>query len=490
MSSPVRVRFAPSPTGYLHIGGLRTALYNWFFARKHGGTFLLRIEDTDRTRLVDDATEKLVRALSGCGISIDEGVMLDEEGTLVERGVYAPYIQSKRRETHLAYAYELIARDAAYYCFCTPEELDARRAVQGGRLEAHMYDRQCRSLKKEVAENRAAVGDACVIRLKVPLEGTCAFHDLIRGRIEVAWAQVDDQVLVKTDGFPTYHLAAMCDDHDMKISHVIRAEEWISSTPKHVFLFQAMGWDVPAFAHVPLLLNADRSKLSKRQGDVAVEDYLAKGYLPEALLNFVALLGWNPTSDREIFSQDELASLFEIEKVNSAGAVLNIEKLDWLNAHYLRAMPEEVYLALATPVLHEAFSSIDEALLHRAALLFRDRVSRIPLLVEELRPWLEMPQSDATLLVWKTQSRTDAHERLIAVRTLLASFDAASLQELETRIKAWILERGWKNGEVLWPLRVALSGAAQSPSPFELWYLLGKEEGLRRLDGAITSLVE
>ena len=324
-ATPARVRFAPSPTGYLHIGGLRTALYNWFLARKTGGTFLLRIEDTDRTRLVDDAAVKMVQALTRCGLAPDEGVKLGVDGTLVEEGPYAPYIQSKRREKHLAYAYDLIERDAAYYCFCTPETLDEMRALQTAAKQPLMYDRRCRALSKEVAENRAAVGDACTIRLKIPLEGTCVFHDKIRGRIEVPWAQLDDQVLIKSDGYPTYHLAAIADDHDMAITHVIRAEEWISSTPKHLFLAQAMGWDVPEYAHVPLLLNPDRSKLSKRQGDVAAEDYLAKGYLPEALLNFVALLGWNPTSDREIFTKEELAALFALEKVNKAGAVFSIE---------------------------------------------------------------------------------------------------------------------------------------------------------------------
>lgn len=488
MSTPARVRFAPSPTGYLHIGGLRTALYNWFMARRTGGTFILRIEDTDRTRLVEDATEKLVRSLAACGIVPDEGVILEDD-QIVENGPHGPYIQSKRREKHLAYAYDLIEKGHAYYCFCTSEELDQMRALQTAAKQPVMYDRRCRSIARETAENRAAVGDAHVIRLKIPTEGSCIFHDLIRGRVEVPWSQVDDQVLMKSDGFPTYHLAAMCDDHDMEITHVIRAEEWISSTPKHVFLFEAMGWQAPQFAHVPLLLNADRSKLSKRQGGVAVEDYLAKGYLPEAIVNFVALLGWNPTGDREIFTKEELGQVFDITKVNTSGAIFNLEKLEWLNGQYLRMMSEAEYLALAEPALTETVQDVAQRT--RAARLFRDRATRVQLLPELVAPWLAAPIVDATMLVWKTQTSAEAHERLAAVRTWLAERDETvftSVADLETHIKAWITEKGWGNGEVLWPLRMALSGAKQSPSPFELLYLLGKTEGLTRIDAALACL--
>ena len=490
MSSPARVRYAPSPTGYLHIGGLRTALYNWFLARQTSGTFLLRIEDTDQTRFVEGATERLVKALETCGIKPDEGVMLDANGHLIEHGSHAPYIQSKRRENHLASAYELIERDHAYYCFCTAEELDQARERQIAGKLPQMYDRRCRALTKQKAEDRAAVGDVHVIRLKVPTEGTCVFHDLIRGRIEVPWAQVDDQILIKSDGYPTYHLSAMCDDHAMEITHIVRGEEWISSTPKHLFLFEAMGWNVPYFAHVPLLLNADRSKLSKRQGDVAVEDYLAKGYLPDALVNFVALLGWNPTSDREVFTKEELAGLFDITKVNKAGAMLNLEKLEWLNGQYLRAMTEDAYLALALPALEQTV--LDVGTRKRAALLFRDRATRVELLPALVLPWIEAPTPDATLLVWKTQTLEEARARVASVRALLAEWSIEqffSLEESEACLKAWILERGWKNGEVLWPLRVALSGSAQSPSPFELLFLLGKEESLKRLDAVLAQMV-
>ena len=488
-SSPDRVRLAPSPTGYLHIGNLRTALYNWFQARKTGGTFIVRVEDTDRTRLVDDATMSLLRTLETCGLTSDEGVMLDASGALVQVGEYGPYIQSERRERHLQYAYDLIEKDHAYYCFCTEAELTEMRETQVLNKQPVMYDRRCRAIPKEKAENRAAVGDACVIRLKMPLEGSCVFHDEVRGRIEVPWAQVDDQVLIKTDGYPTYHLAATCDDHDMHITKVIRGEEWISSTPKHLYIAEVMGWAPPTYAHVPLLLNPDRSKLSKRQGDVAVEDYLAKGYLPEALVNFVALLGWNPTSDREIFSKEELAPLFELSKVNPSGAVLNKEKLDWLNGHYLKIMAEERYLALAEPML--ASVTADTEAQTRIALLFRDRVSRVQELPSLVAPWLVRPVPSAELLVWKTQTPSEARERLVAVRSVLAETAEelfTDMPALETQVKAWIVEQKWGNGEVLWPLRTALSGAKQSPSPFELLYLVGKQEGLARIDEALACL--
>ena len=500
-SRPVRVRFAPSPTGFLHVGGLRTVLYNWFFARRHQGTFILRIEDTDRTRFVPGAIEKLCQSLARVGIVADEGFIVkgtQEDGTpiLEDRGPHAPYLQSQRREKHLEYAYELIERDAAYYCFCSPERLEEMAKEQAALKQPQMYDRKCRSLSKQEAENRAAVGDAHTIRLKVPLEGSIELHDLIRGDITIPWSQVDDQVLIKSDGYPTYHLAATSDDHDMEISHVIRGEEWISSLPKHVFIAQAMGWNIPEYAHVPLLLNPDRSKLSKRQGDVAVEDYLAKGYLPEALVNFVALLGWNPTSDREIFSKDELASLFEIEKVNKSGAIFNTEKLDWLNAHYIKELSEDLYLAHAAPYVEGTdltwWGPNPETFKKRATLMVRDRLAKFSDLPELIRPWIqEQIDLDPALLIWKTQTPEEVCERLAGVREVIATLteqDLHSMTTIEFRIKDWIQSKGWGNGEVLWPLRVALSGAKQSPSPFELLYLLGKERALARIDQALAKI--
>ncbi len=369
--SAVRVRYAPSPTGYLHIGGLRTVLYNWLLARRHGGTFVLRFEDTDRARYVEGSIEKMYAALEQVGLTPDEGIRV-VDGQIIDEGPYAPYLQSARRERHVAYAQELIAKKFAYVCFCSKERLAELAEQQKTLKQPMMYDRHCRSLEQAEVDRRMAAGEPYVIRLAAPLEGTCVFEDEVRGRIEVPWAQIDDQVLIKTDGFPTYHLAATCDDHDMKISHVIRGEEWVSSTPKHLFIYQAMGWTPPLFAHLPLLLNPDRSKLSKRQGDVAVEEYLGKGYLPEALMNFIALMGWNPTSDREVYTMQELVQVFDLKKVNKAGAIFNLEKLRWLNAQYLRSMSVESFFAVCLPWIQTL--SDDQAFLQRGCLIVRDRV--------------------------------------------------------------------------------------------------------------------
>lgn len=487
--SPVRVRFAPSPTGFLHIGSLRTLLYNWFFARKHGGTFVLRVEDTDRARLVEGALESLCRTLNTIGLNPDEGVRF-VDGKIADEGPHAPYLQSARKEKHLAYAKQLIDQAAAYYCFCTKERLEALAEEQRLNKQALMYDRHCRNLAKEETEKRLLAGEAHVIRLAVPTEGSLAMDDLIHGRIIIPWEQVDDQVLIKSDGFPTYHLAATCDDHDMEISHVIRGDEWISSLPKHLFLAKCFGWTPPQYAHLPLLLNADRSKLSKRQGDVAVEDYLGKGYLPEALINFVALLGWNPTADREIFTKEELATMFDITKVNKSGAVFNVEKLDWLNAHYLKSMPQGDFLAACRPWMEN--KSADQSFADRACLLVRDRVNALSQL-PELTAFIFEPtlNYEPEILQWKTQTKESAREKLFVVREFLNERPEewfASATDIDKDLRQLIVDKAWQNGETLWPLRVALSGSKQSPGPFELIAAYRKSRSLQRIDEAMAKL--
>lgn len=489
MEPRVRVRFAPSPTGFLHIGGLRTALYNELLARQAGGDFILRIEDTDRSRYVEGGIENICRSLKAVGIIPNEGVWLDDKGRVIERGDRGPYIQSARKDAHRAYADRLVAMDKAYHCFCAPERLERLREEQqlAGRMT--MYDGACRSIPLAEAEKRIAAGEPYVIRLKLPKQGTVTVWDVIRDNVEFDWSVIDDQVIVKSDGFPTYHLASTCDDHDMEISHVFRGEEWLPSTPKHLFIYDAFGWTPPKFAHLPLLLNRDRSKLSKRQGDVAVEDYLEKGYLPDALVNFVALLGWNPTADREIYTHDELVRLFDPAKINKSGAVFNIEKLDWLNEHYLRTMPAEEYLARTSPFV--ADRSDDHAFRDRCLLLVRDRVTKpqdAAALTEKLfKAHLDYAKVSLT---WKSQTNEEAIDRLLGVRERLEknTIDPSDPASAERDVKALIAEKGWENGDTLWPLRVALSGEEKSPGPFELLATYGKERSLARIDDAVAAL--
>ena len=345
----IRVRFAPSPTGYLHVGGLRTALYNYLFARKNNGKFILRIEDTDRNRFVEGAVENLIEALKWCGLEFDEG---PNSG-----GQFGPYMQSQRLDIYQKYVHKLIANGHAYYCFCPPQRLEAlKEEQQKQKLPQAKYDKHCLSLSKSEIEKKMADNTQFVVRLNVESNHRIIFDDIVRERVEFDSNNVDDQVLIKSDGYPTYHLANVVDDHLMQISHVIRGEEWLSSTPKHVLLYDAFQWRRPIFAHLPLLLNPDRSKLSKRQGDVAVEDYRSKGFLKDALVNFVALLGWNAGDDQEFYLLNELIEKFSLERVNKSGAVFDIEKLSWLNAEHLRRKTDaELLFFLKEEILNSQF---------------------------------------------------------------------------------------------------------------------------------------
>ena len=333
-----RVRFAPSPTGYLHVGGLRTALYNYLFAKHNNGTFILRIEDTDRTRLVEGAVENLIDTLKWAGLEYDEGPFVG--------GNYGPYIQSERLDIYKKYVDELIKSGKAYYCFCSSERLEKIREEQQQQKLQPKYDKHCLKLSEEEIKQKIANGESYVVRLNVQPDEIIKIEDVIRGTVEFNSNIVDDQVLLKSDGFPTYHLANVVDDHLMKITHVIRGEEWLSSTPKHALLYDYFGWERPIFAHLPLLLNLDRKKLSKRQSDVAVEDFRDKGFLKEALVNFVALLGWTAGDDVEFYYMDELINKFSLERVNKSGAVFDLDKLTWLNAEHLRKKNNEQIITL------------------------------------------------------------------------------------------------------------------------------------------------
>jgi glutamyl-tRNA synthetase len=498
----IRVRYAPSPTGRQHIGNFRTALYNHLFARKNGGVFYIRVEDTDRARTVDHGVEMILKTLQRMGLSYDEGPFLTHDGGIQQRGNMGPYIQSERLKIYRQQLEQLIEQGDTYPCFCTSERLEALRKSQEEAKLPTGYDRHCRTIPQDEASRRVSAGEAHVFRFKMPLEGETEIHDAVRGLVSFRNELLDDYVMLKSDGYPTYHLASVIDDHLMETTHVIRGEEWLSSTPKHVLLYQAFGWKVPQFAHMPLLLNPDRSKLSKRQGDVAVEDYLDKGYLPEALINFVALLGWNPSDENEIYSLEELAKAFELKDVNSSGAVFNHEKLDWLNGKYLRKMPIERLAERAAPFLERAgliqadgdgwriVKGGERLTLDELGVLIsleRDRVKTLAELPEALEfLFAEVPEYPAERLCWKTQPAVEASARLTALLETVGaasdtSFDA---KELENGVKALIAEQGWGNGDTLWPLRVALSGREKSPGPFEIMAVLGKMKVIRRLEAA------
>ncbi len=482
----IRVRFAPSPTGYLHIGGLRTALYNYLFARKNNGAFLLRIEDTDRERFVEGATESLLHIFPRVGLNYDEGPKLID-GKLEQAGNVGPYIQSLRLNLYKTHVMELIEKGHAYYCFCSSDELASQRKEQEMLKLPTKYNRHCLKLTKEEIARKLELNEPHVIRMQVP-EGESSFNDVVRGKITINHAEVDDQILLKSDGFPTYHLANVVDDHLMNITHVIRAEEWISSTPKHVLLYQMFGWNAPEFAHLPLLLNSDRSKLSKRQGDVATEDYLEKGYLPEALINFVALMGHNPKGDQELYTLNELVELFDLTKVNPSGAVVNFEKLDWMNAQHMKRKTANELADLCQPFLDRAGKSVDRSVLERVLKVEVERMTTLADIVDRVEMYIAQPEYDAQLLVWKKADEADAKAQLTGVQSIMEALQDTTKEGIEATIKAHIEQNGLSNGNVLWPLRVALSGQSQSPGPFELAEALGKEEVLRRIAVAIAKL--
>jgi len=527
----VRVRFAPSPTGFLHVGGLRTALYNYLFAKKNNGTFILRIEDTDKNRFVEGALESLVDMLDTMGLIHDEGTFTNHEmqtiyadkarinpaeatvsknyPALVEIGEYDPYIQSERLALYKKYAKKLVESGAGYYCFCSTGRLATLREEQIENKLPAKYDKYCLSLSPEEIRERLKVRAPHVIRLNVSDErGDIVFDDLVRGQVTIHARDIDDQVLMKSDGFPTYHLANVVDDHLMEITHVIRGEEWLPSTPKHILLYEAFDWKTPAFAHLPLLLNPDKSKLSKRQGDVAVEEYLKKGYLKEALLNFIALLGWNPGAGntQEIFSLAELVQTFDLENVHKAGAVFDLKKLDWMNAEYIKKLsPDELYQRIALgnflekPLLKDAPPEMQtEEYLKRVLLIERDRLAKLSD-VGDNNPFFFVSDLtyDAALLNWKENTEEMTREALEKSQKILSELNDTSWVSKET-IEKILMEAagepshggvaGRSRGDFLWPLRVALTGAQRSPSPFEVAWVLGKEESLKRLEKALKKL--
>lgn len=482
----VKTRFPPSPTGYLHIGSLRTALYNYLFAKKHNGSFIVRVEDTDRERYVEGAVESLIHTLEQVNISYDEGPIL-QNGVLSEKGAHGPYTQSSRLDIYKKYVNQLVEQGSAYYCFCTKDRLQDLRKQQELAKLSTKYDRTCYHLSNEEVEKRLNENQPHVVRLLIP-EGETTFIDEIRGTITINNNEIDDQVLLKTDGYPTYHMAVVVDDHLMGVTHVIRGEEWISSVPKHIILYNALRFPLPSFAHLPLILNQDKSKLSKRQGDVAVEDFLKKGYLPEALVNFVALLGFNPSGDQEIYTMKELINSFDLSRVNKGGAVFDVTKLDWMNSEYIKNTEIEDLLELAKPFWGDA--SFSEEQKKKIIQVEQSRLKRLEELSNHLAVYESVQSFDKEELIWKksTEEETFMHlNALIALIEKEAEETFTHLDQIETFIKAYIQEGDYQNGNVLWPLRVALSGQQRSPSPFELLWVLGKKEGLARIKSAVQT---
>lgn len=476
----LRVRFAPSPTGYLHVGGLRTALYNFLLARKFNGKFILRIEDTDQSRKVEGAMENLIETLQWAGVEFDEGP--GKEGNV------GPYIQSQRLEIYHQHVRQLIDSDKAYYCFCSAERLEKVRAVQTETGLDPMYDRHCRNLSQEEAEKKIAAKESYVVRLKAPLEGEMTFADDIRGEVTIQHKILDDQVLLKSDGYPTYHLAVVVDDHTMGVTYVIRGEEWLPSTPKHVLLYQAFGWELPKFAHLPLLLNPDKSKLSKRQGDVAVEDYRAKGYLKEALVNFIAFLGWNPGDEREIFSMEELIKEFSIERVGKAGAIFNIEKLNWYNQQHIKLQTAEQLLPLVQKIADEKGLHYKNSLyLQQVIELMKERVVLLPEFLDSCPYFFVDPSSyDEAGKTKNWKAETPTHIRTLMEKlSQLTQFDSASIEQA---LRAVAEQYGVGAGKLIHPMRLAVTGVTGGPSLFHLAELLGKEIVVRRLEKALASI--
>ncbi len=472
MENQIRVRFAPSPTGYLHIGGLRTALYNYLYAKKTGGKFILRIEDTDRNRYVKGAVENLISTLKAVGLDYDEGPDIG--------GEYGPYFQSERLDIYQKYVDELLEKDMAYPCFCTPEDLDKMRKEQLARGEDVRYDRRCRNIPKEEARKRMQ-SESYVIRLKVPLEGEITFYDVVRDKVTIAWSTVDDQILLKSDGFPTYHLANVVDDHLMKISHIIRGEEWLYSVPKHLFLYRAFGWKPPKMVHLPLLLNKDKSKLSKRQNDVAAEDYLRKGFIKEALINYIALLGWHPKGNKEIFTMKELIKEFSLKRINKAGAVFDVEKLLWMSGFYLRKLDKDELLKRSLPFFEKAGIDVsDKEKLQMVLSVAKDYARTLEELAEVSKIYYLPPD-------WNNEQKEILRKGKpifdFWIDELLKA-DVIDKAKIDRLIKETTEKLNLKGKDFYFPLRLALYGNTHGPDIHKIIFALKKQETLKRLERA------
>lgn len=487
MAIKPRLRLAPSPTGFLHLGNFRTALFAYLLAKHWGGELILRIEDTDNKREVKGAVDSLLQVLTTIGITFSEGPHIG--------GQYAPYIQSQRLELYKKYANQLVEEGKAYYCFATSEELETMRQEQTAAHLPPRYDRRYRNLPLAEAKEKIAAGEKYVIRQAMPLEGNITVHDELRGDIIFQASELEDHVLLKSDGWPTYQLASIVDDHEMKITHVTRGDEWLPSLPKNILLYQAFGWKSPLFIHFPLILNkVGGGKLSKRQGDVFVESYLSQGYLPEALTNFCALLGWHPKNDKEFFTLAELENIFDINGIGTSPAIFDDEKLDYVNGYYIREKNIDDLLTLAMPFFEPLLKDTpthkkSPEFLKAVLSLEQPRLKKLTDVTESTVFFFQSSLSyDPSLLIWKKSNQEDTKQYLDELYKRLEAIEAGEWVEesLEKNIVDYLKNNNKSLGDYLWPLRVSLSGQKASPGPFEIAAVLKKDETLAKIKDAIS----
>lgn len=479
----IRTRYAPSPTGRMHVGNLRSALYEFLIAKHEGGTFMLRIEDTDQERYVEGATEIIYRTLEKTGLKHDEGPDKD--------GGYGPYVQSERIKTgiYMKYARELIEKGEAYYCFCDKERLSSLKTEVVEGKEITIYDKHCLSLSKEEVEANLAAGKPFVIRQNNPSEGTTTFHDELYGDITVENAELDDMILIKSDGFPTYNFANVVDDHTMDITHVVRGNEYLSSSPKYTRLYEAFGWEAPKYVHLPLVTDVNHKKLAKRGGSTSFEDLLEQGFLTEAIVNFIALLGWSPESNREIFTLDELIQEFDYHRISKSPTVFDLVKLRWMNGEYIKAMDFDAFFEMAEPYLKKAITK--DLDLKKIAAMVKTRIEVFPDIVEMVDFFEALPEYDIAMYTHKKMktNRDTALEVLTEVLPLLEAQEDYSNDALYAVLAGYVEKKGCKNGYVMWPIRTAVSGKQTTPAgATEIMEILGREESLARIRRGIGLL--
>jgi glutamyl-tRNA synthetase len=474
------VRFAPSPTGALHIGGARTALFNWLFARHHGGRFILRIEDTDRQRSTLEANRAIFQGMEWLGLDWDEGPNVD--------GDFGPYYQTQRLELHRNHAHQLVEEGKAYYCFCSPEELDKKRKEAEARKEAPRYDGSCRKLPESEIKARLASGAPRVIRFLLPPLGETVVEDMVRGKVTFQNEVLDDFVILKSDGFPTYNFACVVDDHLMEISHVIRGDDHLSNTPRQILLYQAFGWTLPHFAHIPMIMGKDRARLSKRHGATSVIEYSNMGYLPEAVLNYIAKLGWG-CGDQEVFSREELIAKFTLEAVSKNPAIFDMEKLNWLNGQYIRKILPERLVDLCEPLLIDAYGNHDVGYISKVVAAFHDRLVLIPDIVPLSLYFFKDEFEYDPKGVEKYFKAENARQILEALRDRLGKTEPFVKQNIEPVFKNLAAEMNVKLGVIIHPCRLALSGRLETPPMYDVVEIIGKEKVMARLAKAIAGKI-